>query len=208
LLHILILFEDSRRISDKFEWKAENNEAAVSQNLSAVSATELAILSVDSKMKALAAKRRSGAGILKLTSWAIYHSKTLSRLMEDISELVSSLEQLFPPPPTAQARLTAREVSEVQGEQEMRVLVSTAEGVDPALYAAANQFTGHQYKNSQIDAGEGGAVINGNAFSNDYSGAGDGGSSHLYDGISIKGANGLKVLNGNRYGGEDFFSQE
>ncbi|EHK16156.1 uncharacterized protein TRIVIDRAFT_119731, partial [Trichoderma virens Gv29-8] len=133
LFQILVLFEDSKTIADRYELKAGKNEAVEIQDPVTYSAAEMAIASVNNKMNALAAKRRKGASVLKLATWSIHHNKAISRLVEDISGLIESLEQLFPPPPTTQSHLVQREVSEAQGEQEKAALTTSAQGIDQVL---------------------------------------------------------------------------
>ncbi|KAK1756508.1 prion-inhibition and propagation-domain-containing protein [Echria macrotheca] len=210
LFQILVLFEDSKRVSDRFKLKDDDPEAANSGKSSSQhplsnapgGSTTIPLPSrADNKMSAVATQRQKHSNVLKLAAWAIHHSKALSRLLDDLSELIGSLEQLFPPPPARLAQLTAGELAEADGQEEIQVLTTAAEGIDPALHAAAAQLTGHQYMEIEVDAGIDGLVINGNTYtSNDNTGAVSGRTSHLYRGISIKGTKGLTVLNGNKHG--------
>ncbi|PNP55920.1 hypothetical protein THARTR1_03857 [Trichoderma harzianum] len=207
LLQILLLFEDSKTISDKYTLKAGKNEAVDGQQPNTDLTEDVAITSVNSKMNALATKRRKGTSVLKLATWSMHHNKAVSRLVEDISGLIESLEQLFPPQPTIQSRLVAHEVSEAQDEREMAALATSAQGVDQALFAAAGQTAVHRYKTISIDASQGASVLNGNTFSSDYGGATHAGRAHMYDGITIKGTK-VRVQNGDRHGGVDFFDRD
>ncbi|KAL6793720.1 prion-inhibition and propagation domain-containing protein [Trichoderma sp. SZMC 28013] len=180
LLQILLLFEDSKTISDKYKLKAGKNEAIEGQNPNTDLTEDMAITSVNNKMNALATRRRKGTNVLKLAAWSMHHNKAVSRLVEDISGLIESLEQLFPPQPAMQSRLVAHEVPEAQDEREMAALATSAQD---------------------------GSIFNGNTFSRDYGGATHAGPAHMYDGITIKGTKGLRVHNGDQYGGNDFFNR-
>jgi hypothetical protein len=203
LLQILVLFEDSNKISKKFGTTGDAPPAPESN-------ADMAALAVNNRMRSLAAKRQKGATILKLSSWAIHHSTSFKTLIDDISALVDGLEQLFPPPPAAQAQLAKQEAAEAQGEEEGQALVTASEGLDEALHEAAAQVAveGHQYKHVEVEAGEDSAVLNGNVYASGYTGGTVPGASHLYDRVKIKGAKELRVLNGNRYGGDNFFSRK
>lgn len=137
MLQILLLFEDSKTISDKYKLKAGKNEAIEGQNPNTDLTEDMAITSVNNKMNALATRRRKGTNVLKLAAWSMHHNKAVSRLVEDISGLIESLEQLFPPQPAMQSRLVAHEVPEAQDEREMAALATSAQGIDQVLFAAA-----------------------------------------------------------------------
>ncbi|KAL6817453.1 prion-inhibition and propagation domain-containing protein [Trichoderma camerunense] len=205
LLQILLLFEDSKTISDKYRLKAGKNETVEGQHPNTDLMEDTAITSVNNKMNALATKRRKGTSVLKLATWSMHHNKAVSRLVEDISGLIESLEQLFPPQSTIQSHLVEREVSEAQDEREKAALATSAQGIDQVLFAAAGQSVVHQYRNISIEASEVGTILNGNTFSYDYSGATHTGRAHMYDGISIKGTK-LRVHNGDQHGSNDFFN--
>ncbi|KAL7956846.1 prion-inhibition and propagation domain-containing protein [Trichoderma compactum] len=161
LLQILLLFEDSKTISDKYKLKAAKNEAVEGQHPNTDLTEDMGVTS-------------------------------------DISGLVESLEQLFPPQPPMQSRLVGHEVSEAQDEREMAALATSAQGIDQVLFAAAGQKI----------AGEDRSIFNGNTFSRDYGGATHAGPAHMYDGITIKDTKGLRVHNGGQDGGNDFFNRD
>ncbi|KAK4061418.1 hypothetical protein Trihar35433_9745 [Trichoderma harzianum] len=204
LLQILLLFEDSKTISDKYTLKAGKNGTVESQHSNTDLMEDTAITSVNNKMNALATKRRKGTSVLKLATWSMHHNKAVSRLVEDISGLIESLEQLFPPQSTIQSHLVAREISEAQDERERAALATSAKGIDQVLFATAGQTVFHQYRNILVEASEDGVIFNGNTSSRDYSGATPAGRAHMYDGVTIKGKK-LRVYNGDHHGDNDFF---
>ncbi|KAK7424019.1 hypothetical protein QQX98_000629 [Neonectria punicea] len=203
-LQILELFKDSNKISQKFGVRAGDD---ITGSTAAGSDVDSAALSVNNRMRDIANTRQRSASLLKLASWSIHHSAAFTTLISDIAELLSDLERLFPLPPTTQNRLLAVEATQTQTVEEMRVLATSSEGIDDVLHQTVKRVTGHEYKKINIDAGTDGAAINGNLYSDDYKGSDGGAASHLYEGIDIKGTTGLRVLNGNRYGGQDFFSR-
>ena len=106
------------------------------------------------------------------------------------------------------AHLAKLEASVAEGREEVQALVSAARGIDEVLHKAAAQVVFHRFQNVEIEAGEKGAVLNGNVYSSDYKGGVGPGAAHLYDGVKITGTTGLRVLNGDKYGGDDFFSRD
>ena len=70
LLQILALFADSEGISKKYTLGAKSSE-----DLTLLSANDMdpTVLALENTMKQLASKRQKGTGVLRLTSWALYH---------------------------------------------------------------------------------------------------------------------------------------
>ncbi|KAK7427632.1 hypothetical protein QQZ08_005907 [Neonectria magnoliae] len=203
-LQIRELFEDRNKTSQMFGASASDDGVGLPTT---GSDGEIAALLVNRKMRDIAETRQRSASLPKLVSWSIHHSAAFRTLINDIAELLGDLERLFPLPPTTQNRLLALEATQTQTVEEMRVLATSSEGIDDALHQAVKRKTGHEYRKINIDSGTDGATINGNLYSDDYKGSDGGGASHSYEGIDIKGTTGLRVLDGNRYGGPDFFSR-
>ena len=158
-----------------------------------------ALLALNNKTRDLAIKRRKGTGLLKKTSWALYHNSEFSKLIEDITTLIDNLENLFPAP-ASQLTLVKQEAAEVKDKQELQLVENAAESVDKLLRAAAKEArTGHQYLNVVV-IGQAKA-LNGDAFGSDWKGEAMG-TSHTFNGVRVEGN--AKVQNGNRYGGKGF----
>ncbi|KAM5354169.1 hypothetical protein ACJ41O_000819 [Fusarium nematophilum] len=201
LLQILRLFEDSATVSNKFKLKHQDDD---SSPFGPDSGDSLAVLSVCNKMKSLAVKRQRGASLGKLTRWAIHDRKTLKQLIDDMTALLDGLELLFPIPSKMRDELVAEETRQVQGQEESKALATASEGLDQVIHEAlATRVVGHQYKNVRAE-GDGGSMMNGNIVTDGYQGKGASGSSHVYDGVEISGS-GVRVLNGDQFGGKGFF---
>ncbi|KAH8745766.1 small s protein [Hyaloscypha finlandica] len=201
LLQILIHFEDSNKISAKFKIKADAGAIALPDD-----PTDFAVVAINNKMRDLAIKRQKGASFVKVTSWAIHHGAALKTLIGDISELINDLEALFPAL-EAQKQLAKKEIADVKDQQEMQALESASEGLDSLLHEAASEVSGHKYKNIDIDGGKNANVMSGNFQAADYKGGAAKGASNLYDGVKIKGTEGLVVLSGDKLGGVDPFAR-
>ncbi|KAM5382510.1 hypothetical protein ACJZ2D_002514 [Fusarium nematophilum] len=201
MMQILVLFDGSNAISKKFKMETKGAEDATPEL-----EQDFAALAIDNKMRNLALRRHKHASLLKLSSWSIHHATAFKALIEDIAHLVDGLEQLFPPPPMKQLRLAKEEAIQFEANEETRALLEASAGIDDALRQAMHETLGHQYKRVEIDAGEDGAVMDGNLYVGDYSNDVGSGAPHTYDGVRIKGIKGLRVLNGDKYGGDDFLS--
>ncbi|KAK4142226.1 prion-inhibition and propagation-domain-containing protein [Dichotomopilus funicola] len=100
LRQILVLFEDSNNISNKYRLEARQGE-----DLTPLTRGEMEprFAAIDNKMKALAERRQKSTGFRKLASWALYHRDRYNDLVEGITKLVDNLEQAFPAPEKANA---------------------------------------------------------------------------------------------------------
>ncbi|KAH8603013.1 small s protein [Bisporella sp. PMI_857] len=195
LLQILVLFSDTKSISEKYKLTAKAGE-----DLSAYSMGDMdpKMVVLDNKMKGFATQRQKKGRFLKLASWSLYHRSTLKDLLEQIVLLIDEIEKLFPAP-QAQTTLVQQEAAEIGDKQFLKLIEDAATGVDSLLKKRANEvIAGHQYSNIGIK----GQAHTGDAYSSDWSG-GAIGASHKYDGIEVE--EGGKALIGNKYGGKDFW---
>ncbi|TVY73352.1 Heterokaryon incompatibility protein s [Lachnellula suecica] len=199
LLQILVLFADTKSISQKYKLTATARE-----DLSVYSTDDMdpKIIVLDNKMRALALQRQKKTQFLKLTSWALYHRSTLKDLLEQIVLLLDEIEKIFPEP-HAQVKFVQQEAAEIGKEtsdkQSLQLVEDAATGIDSLLQKTVKEvIAGHQYLNITF----GGKGLAGDAFSDDWKG-GAIGASHKFDGVEVK--EGGKGLLGNKYGGKDFF---
>ncbi|RFU30782.1 hypothetical protein B7463_g5551, partial [Scytalidium lignicola] len=182
LLQILVLMEDSNKISKTFRIKGDSATPAPED------------LAADPAIEAL-------------TSWAIHHGAAAKTLIEDISGLVNNLGILFPAP-NAEKQLAKEEVATVKERTEIQALESASRGLDSTLHEALSEVSGHKFDNIDIEGGKDAMVVNGNVISADYTGVFGLGVLHSFENIKIKGADGLRVLNGDKYGGVDLFAMK
>lgn len=200
-LQILELFEESNRLSKRLGTKDGRPQDSQSHT---GSSDDMAVLAARRKMRDLALSRQQRTSSFKVAGWAISDRKKFNDLIDNVSNLVSGLEELFPPPRASETRL-AREEAALLDDKQRELLVKLTRGLDDVLGKAISQVTGHVYKNVDIKAREEGRVIQGNLIGDNYSGGFVTDKSHQYDGVRIDGLR-LKVLQGNKYGGDDFFS--
>jgi hypothetical protein len=194
LHQILVLFEHSQNISRTYMDSNTGDDLTLLEP----SDLEPAVFGLRSKMKELAFRRQKGASILKTASWALYHRSELKDLVSGITSLVDSIEKLFPAP-EAQLALVRQETAEIHAKQALKLVETSALGVDSLLLAAAKEaITGHQYLNVVIK----GKAQTGDAFSNNWKGEANG-ASHTYGGVIVDETG--KALVGNKFGGTDFW---
>ncbi|KAL6806052.1 prion-inhibition and propagation domain-containing protein [Trichoderma sp. SZMC 28012] len=116
---ILELFADARVASKKFEKRNGNSAMPAldpAEELDGVSAL------LHQKMQDLVEKRQ-GKLELEQSEWTLHEEKKFSRLIEDISELVDDLIDLFPGIQEEQRRLCEEEVSEMSTNKGMLLLL-------------------------------------------------------------------------------------
>lgn len=127
---ILELFADAKVASKKFE---KRNGHFVTTALDPAEELDGVSALLHQKMQGLVEKRQ-GKLELELSEWTLYEEKKFSRLIEDISELVDSLIDLFPGIQEEQRRLCEEEVSEMNTNKGMlSLLKDVAAGQDKLL---------------------------------------------------------------------------
>jgi len=117
-------------------------------------------------MKEIVGQRQRGAGILKRAGWVLYHRSELRTLIQDITNLIDTIEKLFP---AHQSQLTAvkSEIARLRDEQSLKLVKDAAHGIDPLLETAINTaLNGHQYLNIMVK----GRVHAGDTFSDNWHG--------------------------------------
>ena len=156
---------------------------------------------LNNKMRELAIKQQKSTSPLRLTTWALFHSSEFKQLIQNITILIGQLETLFPASSAQRTKLLTQETAEIKNSRELQLLEDAAQNVDKLLHAAAKEArTGHRYLNV-VAVGQA-ETQNGDEIGSNWEGSAIG-SSHLYDGVRAEGN--AKVLNGNKYGGKDFW---
>ncbi|KAH0541568.1 hypothetical protein FGG08_003980 [Glutinoglossum americanum] len=195
---IMALFADAEVVSNRYKSKAKSTDLALHDSTIDL---EPDLLSLHNKMRDLAINRQKRTGFAKKAAWALYDQKQFSRLIEDVSQLVSNLVELFPAT-ERQQQLCLSETKEMGGEADLQVLKDAANGVDDLLQEtvimAISSQGGHQY--NSIQAFERARIGNGNYVAAGYVPNGPG---HIYNGITASGDS--RVWNGDNYGGKSIF---
>ncbi|CAN9445266.1 unnamed protein product [Alternaria alternata] len=91
---------------------------------------------VHEKMRQLAIERQNRSGVRQKARWALYQEKQFRRLIEDITELVNDLDNLFPATQQSQRDLCDIEVSTMGEGQDISVLREIAAAQDKLLEQA------------------------------------------------------------------------
>ena len=198
LFQILALFEDTAKISNQYKLKAKAGD-----DISVFSTNDMdpSLRGLNNMMRELAIKRQKNSNLLKITTWALYRSSDFKQLIENITILIGQLETLFPASSAQRTVLVTQEMAVIKNAQELQLLEDAAQNVDKLLHAAVKEArTGHRYLN--VAAAGQSKVQNGDVIDSNWQGSAIG-SSNLYDGVRAEGN--AKVLNGNKYGGKDFW---
>jgi hypothetical protein len=195
LLQILVLFEDTEKISKGYRINAKAGDDVSTLLISDMDPTTL---SLRDKLKSLATRKRKGSSILKTTSWALYRKSELAELITNITSLIDNIERLFPAT-QAQLALVEREIIELRDGYTLEHVEKAAQGVDDMLFQAARETRiGHQYSNMKIK----GRSHLGDMFGSNWTGDAVG-LSHSYDNVLLDKDG--KASMGNKYGGKDFW---
>lgn len=98
------------------------------------------------QMRELSISRQKGTSFLKKAKWALYEEKQFKRLIEDITELVNALVELFPAAQATQKQLCEIEVQTIGTAQSLPVLKEVvAGGQDKFLEAAVEKAILNNY---------------------------------------------------------------
>lgn len=130
----LKLFADAEGISDKFKKRTSTKESSVvvynaETELDSVGA------SLHQRMRELSIKRQNKTPLLKKAKWALYEEKDFKRLIEDVTDLVNDLQELFLGAQASQRELCELEAEELGNGQNLALLKDIAAGQDEDLEA-------------------------------------------------------------------------
>ncbi|KAF2022631.1 small s protein [Setomelanomma holmii] len=100
-----------------------------------------AVAKLHDKMRQLAVERQNQSGVRQKAKWALYQEKQFIRLIEDITELVNDLDNLFPAAQQSQRDLCDIEVSTIGEGEGVSVLREIAAAQDKLLGQAITKAT-------------------------------------------------------------------
>ncbi|KAF2623383.1 hypothetical protein BU25DRAFT_414388 [Macroventuria anomochaeta] len=137
---IIELFAEAEGVSNRYRSRTEpeDNSLAVYDPQ-----TDLypAVAKLHNKMRQLAIERQNRSGVRQKAKWALYQEKQFRRLIEDVTELVDGLVELFPATQQTQRELCDREVSAIGDGEGMSVLKEIAAAQDRLLEQAITNAT-------------------------------------------------------------------
>ena len=122
---IVELFEGAEGVSNSYKNRAApQDDSRVVYNPQ----TDLdpAMAKLHDKMRQLAIERQTRSSVQQKAKWALYQEKHFRRLIEDLTELVDSLVELFPATQQAQRELCDAEVSAFGESEAISVLKEIA----------------------------------------------------------------------------------
>ena len=183
------IFNDAESVSKRLRMRAE--KAKNHDQLALCDpAVDLSYRSraVHLKTSDIAKKRQKGTNLLQKISWTLYEKSKFDRLVEDVTGLVDSLEQVFPPVVLELAsEICKGEVEEYENVEDL-VLLGDAAGKDDRLLtetvtrsAAAK---GNHYENFEISGETEMKATLGNMYGLGRNREGDG---NVYKGFKLSG---------------------
>ena len=137
---IVELFADAEGVSNSYRNRTEpqDNSLAVYDPQTDL---DPAMAKLHEKMRQLAIERQNRSGVRQKAKWALYQEKHFRRLIEDITELVDSLVELFPAMQQSQRELCDKEVSAIGDGESMSILKEIAAAQDKLLEQAITKAT-------------------------------------------------------------------
>jgi hypothetical protein len=137
---IVELFAEAEGVSNKYKSRtAPQDDSLVVYNPQ--TDLEPAMAKLHEKMRQLAIERQNRSGVRQKAQWALYQEKQFRRLIEDISELVNDLDNLFPATQQSRRDLCDIEVSTIGEGQGISVLREIAADQDKLLEQAITKAT-------------------------------------------------------------------
>jgi Skp family chaperone for outer membrane proteins len=146
---IVELFAEAEGVSNKYEGRTEPQDSSL---VVYDPQTDLdpAMAKLHEKMRQLAIERQNRSGVRQKAKWALYQEKHFRRLIEDITELVSDLDDLFPTTQQSQRDLCDIEVSTIGEGEGMSALREIAADQDKLLEQAITKATENTERSHHI----------------------------------------------------------
>ena len=145
----LELFAEGESVSEKYKSRTKANDSRLTTyNLQ----TDLdpATADLHNKMRQLSIERQNTTGLRQKAKWALYEEKNFRRLIEEVTELINGLVELFPACREVQKRLCDSEVSTIGKNEGVPVLREIAAEQDKFLEDAFSKVTNHKGESNNI----------------------------------------------------------
>lgn len=138
LEQVIELFADAEGVSNKFKSKTEPHDVSL-----VVYDTKMDLdpstAKLHEEMRRLSLERQNRTGIRQRAKWALYREKQFRRLIEDVTDLVDKLVEIFPAAQQIQRDLCDEEVSVIKAgtdSEGVSLLKTIAEAQDKLLEQA------------------------------------------------------------------------
>jgi hypothetical protein len=128
LQQILDKFEEVEVTSQMFKTKAE--KAGSDTSVSTTSALGSRFRTLHVVGKEIVRRRQKGTNFLQKSAWALYEKKKFERLIQDVTEFMDALENVFPDIKPVRDQLCAGEVAEFGKDKETMALLRETTGED------------------------------------------------------------------------------
>ncbi|KAH7355917.1 small s protein [Pyrenochaeta sp. MPI-SDFR-AT-0127] len=132
---ILELFADAEGVSSKYKSRTEPQDGSLVV-CNPQTDMDPPMATLHNKMRQLAIERQSGSSVRQKAKWALYQEKQFRRLIEDITELVDSLVELFKATQQTQRDLCDVEVKTMGNGEAISMLKEIAAAQDKFLEQA------------------------------------------------------------------------
>ncbi|CAG5138832.1 uncharacterized protein ALTATR162_LOCUS448 [Alternaria atra] len=132
---IVELFAEAEGVSSRYRGRTEPQDGSLAV-YDPQTDLDPAMAKLHEKMRQLAIERQNRSGVRQKARWALYQEKQFRRLIEDITELVNDLDNLFPATQQSQRELCDIEVSAIGEDQDISVLREIAAAQDKLLEQA------------------------------------------------------------------------
>ncbi|CAI9636432.1 unnamed protein product [Alternaria burnsii] len=132
---IVELFAEAEGVSSRYRGRTEPQDSSLAV-YDPQTDLDPAMAKLHEKMRQLAIERQNRSGVRQKAGWALYQEKQFRRLIEDITELVNDLDNLFPATQQSQRDLCDIEVSAIGEGQDTSALREIAAAQDKLLEQA------------------------------------------------------------------------
>ncbi|KAK5452888.1 hypothetical protein LTS15_007036 [Exophiala xenobiotica] len=142
---IVELFEDAERVSGRLKSPAKDPTVYdTTRDLDEPTA------SLHGRLQRLSLRRFKPGSVLKKAKWALYKEKSLNRLIQDITELVTGLIELFPAARSEQRRLCEQDGAELASDEHVSLIAPLIAAQDPELSASMKSLNPSAQPNFHI----------------------------------------------------------
>ncbi|CAN9251570.1 unnamed protein product [Alternaria alternata] len=132
---IVELFAEAEGVSNRYRGRTEPQDSSLAV-YDPQTDLDPAMAKLHEKMRQLAIERQNRSGVRQKAKWALYQEKQFRRLIEDITELVNDLDNLFPDTHQSQRELCDIEVCAIGEGQDISVVREIAAAQDKLLEQA------------------------------------------------------------------------
>jgi Prion-inhibition and propagation len=196
LEQIMDSFADAERLSERYKKHALLQEAKGDDLIVYDARTDLdpKYQRLHQTMRELAIRRQRGTGVLKKATWALYEKRKFDTMLQEVTDFISELVDLFPAAKDDQTALCKIEVSAIKETEDLAMLKAVIGDDDQVLAGTVDdemKHRGHRVTDWQA---------NGNAkmWAGDDNAFGVESKSHYYSRFTVSDSADVRLGNVNR----------